>query len=84
MDKALVFGSKDCRFESCQGQSFDSSTIAQRHCNGIHDDKSIAARELASWQNLWNNARSPEQKQMPAMLAVEIQANAAWANRAAQ
>jgi hypothetical protein len=22
MDKALVFGTKDCRFESCQGQLF--------------------------------------------------------------
>ena len=24
MDKALVFGTKDCRFESCQGQFFES------------------------------------------------------------
>ena len=22
MDKALVFGTKDCRFETCQGQSY--------------------------------------------------------------
>ena len=25
MDKALVFGTKDCRFESCQGQAFSIS-----------------------------------------------------------
>ena len=27
MDKALVFGTKDCRFESCQGQVFLSRDI---------------------------------------------------------
>ena len=42
MDKALVFGTKDCRFESCQGQfspraSFRSRWVARLHCGGSAD-----------------------------------------------
>ena len=28
MDKALVFGTKDCKFESCQGQLFVGRLVA--------------------------------------------------------
>ena len=28
MDKALVFGTKDCRFESCQGHLFVGRLVA--------------------------------------------------------
>ena len=46
MDKALLFGSKDCRFESCQGQDFLKSkntlTLANRSANAnAHDMPTI-------------------------------------------
>ena len=31
MDKALVFGTKDCRFESCQGHAIGNARIATPH-----------------------------------------------------
>ena len=36
MDKALVFGTKDCRFESCQGQL--KADDANGKCIGIMSD----------------------------------------------
>ena len=30
MDKALVFGTKDCRFESCQGHAFLATEATQK------------------------------------------------------
>ncbi len=31
MDKALVFGTKDCRFESCQGHPLHASSQGRPH-----------------------------------------------------
>ena len=35
MDKALVFGTKDCRFESCQGQLRTAFCISYANANLI-------------------------------------------------
>ena len=35
MDKALVFGTKDCRFESCQDQGVDSLFAADAACTDV-------------------------------------------------
>ena len=35
MDKALVFGTKDCRFESCQGHAFRNAASVRRSV-GLH------------------------------------------------
>ena len=34
MDKALVFGAKDCRFESCEGQRRGAGLLQLE--NGVH------------------------------------------------
>jgi hypothetical protein len=48
MDKALVFGTKDCRFESCQGH-FAQSAISQGGGNfSARDQVQAAVAQLAA------------------------------------
>ena len=43
MDKALVFGTKDCRFESCQGHIFYAANRTSARC------AALAIQQFCNW-----------------------------------
>ena len=51
MDKALVFGTKDCRFESCQGHG-SATTDGLAHMSSSHRSSALASKRCRDVANL--------------------------------